>query len=324
MSKKILTGITPSGKPHLGNILGAILPAIELSKNKDNACYYFISDYHSLTSNKDPLLVHDYTFHIAATWLAFDYQLDSNFLYRQSKLKSVCELAWILSTVTPYSKLLKSHAFKDKSDNLTDVNVGLFFYPILMTADILLFNADVIPVGSDQKQHIEIARDIAIKFNSMYGETFTIPEPMIREDTALVVGTDGRKMSKSYKNYIDIFAPKNQLKKTINSIVTDSKGVTEAKDYNTCNVYKIYAAFADQDNVLEMQQKYTSGNYGYGQAKSELFDLILTKFGAQIERYQYYVDHPDMVYDLLSTSESKLLPRSEAFVNSVKAKVGLY
>ena len=324
MSKKILTGITPSGKPHLGNILGAILPAIELSKNKDNACYYFISDYHSLTSNKDPLLVHDYTFHIAATWLAFNYQLDNNYLYRQSKLKSVCELAWILGTITPYAKLLKSHAFKDKSDNLSDVNVGLFYYPILMTADILLFNADVIPVGSDQKQHIEIARDIAIKFNNTYGETFTVPEAMIREDTALVVGVDGRKMSKSYNNYIDIFAPKNQLKKTINSIVTDSKGVAESKDYETCNVYKIYSALADQDDILQMQHKYTAGNYGYGQAKAELLELILTKFGEQIERRQYYIDHPDMVYDLLTTSENKLLASSEAFVDTVKAKVGLY
>nr|MCU0399357.1 tryptophan--tRNA ligase [Cyclobacteriaceae bacterium] len=219
---RILTGIQSSGRPHLGNLLGAIIPAIKLSKNPDNESFFFIADLHSLTTIKDSQVRSDNVRAVAAAWLAFGFDVEKNYLYRQSRIPEVCELAWYLNCFTPFPMLANAHSFKDKADRLSDVNAGLFTYPVLMTADIILYDANVVPVGKDQKQHLEMARDIATSFNLQYGETFVIPEARIEEHLMVIPGTDGQKMSKSYGNIIDIFLPDKQLLKQIKSIVSDS------------------------------------------------------------------------------------------------------
>ena len=275
---RILTGIQSSGKPHLGNLLGAILPAIELSKNSNNESLFFIADLHSLTSIKDSKLRKENTRAVAAAWIACGFDTETNILYRQSMIPEVCELTWHLNCFTPYPMLANAHSFKSKAAKLSDVNAGLFTYPVLMTADILLYDAEVVPVGKDQQQHLEMARDIGKAFNNSYGEIFVIPEAAIGEEIKLIPGTDGEKMSKSYGNIIDIFLPEKQLYKQIKTIKTDSTPLEEPKDPNSCLVFKLYSLLANSSQIEELRDKYVAGGYGFGHAKKDLLNLILEKF----------------------------------------------
>jgi tryptophanyl-tRNA synthetase len=320
--KRVLTGITSSGFPHLGNILGAIKPGVELSKNKDFESFFFISDLHSMTSIKDAELRIQYRNSIAATWLAFGFDPDSNLFYRQSKVPQVCELAWYLNCFTPFPMLANAHAFKSKSDQLSDVNAGLFTYPVLMAADILLFGANLIPVGVDQRQHVEMTRDIASSFNHKYGEVFTLPEAVISEDLHTIPGTDGRKMSKSYNNYIDIFLPEKQLRKVIMGIETDSTPLEEPKNPDTCNVFAIYKTIANADDIVTMRENYLRGGYGFGHAKSELFELMLSTFKLERERYSDLINNPDEIDLRLKHGEEKATAMADLMLVKVRNVLG--
>jgi len=275
---RILTGIQSSGVPHLGNLLGAIIPAIKLSQQSGNESFFFIADLHSLTSIKDAELRINNTRAVAAAWLAFGFDIEKNLLYRQSRIPDVCELTWFLNCFTPFPMLANAHSFKDKSDRLSDVNAGLFTYPVLMTADIILYNAHYVPVGKDQRQHVEMARDIATAFNTVYGETFVVPEAKIEETVMTIPGTDGQKMSKSYGNIINIFLPDKDLKKQVMSIQTDSTPLEAPKNPDTDNTFLIYKLIASAEQTEQLRKKYLAGNFGYGHAKQELFELIITKF----------------------------------------------
>lgn len=288
---RILTGIQSSGKPHLGNILGAIYPAIKLSENTSNESFFFIADLHSLTSVKDANVLKQNTYAVAAAWLAFGFDTDKNTFYRQSDIPEVCELMWYLSCLTPFPMLANAHSFKDKSDRLADVNAGLFTYPVLMTADIILYDANLVPVGKDQVQHLEMARDIASKFNQLYGETFVIPEAKVDQTVMTIPGIDGQKMSKSYNNYIDIFLDEKALKKVVASIQTDSTPLEEPKDPDTCNVFKLYSLVADTDQVEDLRSKYLAGNFGYGHAKAALLAVLIEKYAKERELFNYYMNN---------------------------------
>ena len=277
---RILTGIqsTGNGAPHLGNILGAILPGIELSKDPKNESFFFIADLHSLTTLKDAEIRKKNTYAVAAAWLAFGFDYKNNVFYRQSDVTEVCELTWHLSCFTPFPMLANAHSFKDKSENLSDVNAGLFSYPVLMASDIIMYDANFVPVGKDQKQHLEMTRDIANSFNHQYGDIFVIPESKIDEKVMTIPGTDGQKMSKSYGNIVDIFLPEKELKKVIMSkIVTDAKSLEEPKDPDTCNIFKLYELLAEAPEVETMRNNYLGGNYGDGKAKKELMELLLER-----------------------------------------------
>lgn len=304
--KRVLTGIQSSGKPHLGNILGAILPAIELSKNKENECFFFIADLHSLTTIKDAKVRKDNMYSVAAAWLAFGFDTETNVFYRQSHIIEVCELTWYLNCFMPFSRLSLAHSFKDKAEKLEDVNSGLFVYPVLMCADILMYDAEIIPVGKDQQQHIEYARDIARKVNHHYdSEIFIIPEIKLDKKVMTIPGIDGQKMSKSYNNYIDIFKPKKQLKKDVMKIITDTKSLEEPKDPEICNVYKLFSSVASKEQTDEMARKYRAGNYGYGHAKTELFELLWDKFEKEREKYNFYMNNLEEIERLLVQGEDR-------------------
>jgi tryptophanyl-tRNA synthetase len=302
---RILTGIQSSGKPHLGNLLGAIIPAIELSKQPGNESFFFIADMHSLTTIKDAQTRIENVRAVAAAWLAFGFDVEKNYLYRQSRIPEVCELAWYLNCFAPYPMLANAHSFKEKSDKLSDVNAGLFTYPVLMTADIILYNAHFVPVGKDQRQHLEIARDIATTFNNQYGETFVVPEPKISEEVMTIPGTDGQKMSKSYGNIIDIFLPEKELRKQVMTIVTDSTPLEEPKNPDTDNVYAIYKLIASEDQTKQLRAKYLGGNFGYGHAKQELYELILTKFKTEREAFNFYYGNSAELDKKLEQGEAK-------------------
>lgn len=321
--KRILTGIQSSGKPHLGNVLGAILPAVELSKQADNECFFFIADLHSLTTIKDAEERKTNVYSVAAAWLAFGFDTGSNFFYRQSRIPEVCELTWYMSCFMPFSRLSLAHSFKDKSDRLEDVNAGLFLYPVLMSSDILLYDAEVVPVGRDQKQHLEITRELARRMNHHYHtELFIIPEIKLDEKVMVIPGTDGQKMSKSYNNYIDIFKPKKQLKKDVMKIITDTKALEAPKDPDTCNVFKLYAAVASEAQVEEMAANYRAGNYGYGHAKTALFELLWTKFEKEREKYDYYMNNLEEVDKLLSAGEERARETAVKVLNRVRNTLG--
>jgi len=288
---RILTGVQSTNIPHLGNILGAIMPAIELSKQAGNESLFFIANLHSLTSVKDAQFLKESTDAVAATWLAFGFDTDKNIFYRQSDVTEVCELTWYLSCFTPYPMLANAHSFKDKSERLSDVNAGLFTYPVLMAADIILYDAHFVPVGKDQVQHLEMTRDIAEKFNHAYGETFVIPQAKIDEQVMIVPGIDGQKMSKSYNNFINIFLPEKELKKVVMSIVTDATPLEAPKNPDTCNVFALYKLLASKEEIAAMRQNYVQGGYGYGHAKTALYELLLTKFKTQRETYNYYMNN---------------------------------
>lgn len=320
---RILTGIQSSGKPHLGNLLGAIIPAINMSKELTNESFFFIADLHSLTSVKDPILLKENTKAVAAAWLAFGFDTDKNLFYRQSDIPEVAELAWYMGCITPFPMLANAHSFKDKSDKLSDVNAGLFTYPILMACDIILYDADYVPVGKDQVQHLEIARDIAEKFNSLYGETFVIPQAKIAEEVMTIPGIDGQKMSKSYGNTIDIFQDDKALLKNVKLIVTDSTPLEEPKNPDTCNVFKIYALVASKEEVAAMRKKYLAGGYGFGHAKQELFECLVKKFALERERYNYFINNVEELEAKLKIGAERAKAIAIPKLQEVRKKIGL-
>ncbi|WP_339622727.1 tryptophan--tRNA ligase [uncultured Winogradskyella sp.] len=320
---RILTGIQSTGTPHLGNILGAILPAIAQAKDNANDSYLFIADLHSLTQIKDAEMLRSNTYSTAATWLAFGLDIDKTVFYRQSDVPQVTELSWYLNCFFPFKRLELAHSFKDKADRLDDVNGGLFTYPMLMAADILLYDAEIIPVGKDQEQHIEMTRDVAARFHAkMGGETFVLPKADIQKDTMLIPGTDGAKMSKSKGNIIDIFLPAKKLRKQIMSIQTDSTPLEDPKDWNTCNCFAIYNLLASKDDVATMKANYKNGGYGYGHAKQALYELIIERFAEPRERYDYYMSNLEEIDAALSKGAAKAKVIADGVLARVRSKVG--
>lgn len=319
---RILTGIQSSGVPHLGNILGAILPAIEMCNDPKNDSFIFIADLHSLTSLKDSTSRIHNTNAVAAAWLSFGLDVDRTVFYRQSKVSEVCELTWHLSCFTPYPMLANAHSFKDKSDRLSDVNAGLFVYPVLMSADILLYDAHFVPVGKDQLQHLEMTRDIAEAFNNKMGETFVVPEAKIDERVMIVPGTDGQKMSKSYNNFIDIFLPEKELKAQVLSIKTDSTPLEQPKNPDTCNVFSIYKLLGTSEQTEELRKKYLAGNFGYGHAKNELMELILQKFEEPRKKFDHFMQNPAELEKQLSIGEEKARVIAQKNLKKVREKLG--
>jgi tryptophanyl-tRNA synthetase len=319
---RILTGIQSSGKPHLGNLLGAIIPAIKLSRQPGNDSFFFIADLHSLTTIKDAETRSDNVKAVAAAWLAFGFDIEKNYLYRQSRIPEVCELTWYLNCITPFPMLANSHSFKDKSEKLADVNAGLFTYPVLMTADIILYDANYVPVGKDQRQHLEIARDIATTFNNLYGETFVVPEAKIEDEVMTIPGTDGQKMSKSYGNIIDIFLPDKDLRKQVLSIVTDSTPLEAPKNPDKDNVFAIYSLLASKDQISALRSKYLAGNFGYGHAKQELYELIVQKYKNEREAYNFYMSNPGELEKKLEQGEAKARVIANQVLERVRKKLG--
>ena len=319
---RILTGVQSTGTPHLGNILGAILPAISLANSAENDSYLFIADMHSLTQIKDGATLRANTFSTAATWLAFGLDVDKTVFYRQSDVPEVTELSWYLSCLFPYQRLTLAHSFKDKSDRLEDVNAGLFTYPMLMAADILLYDAEQVPVGKDQLQHLEMTRDVAQRFHNKYGETFVLPEATVNESTMYIPGTDGQKMSKSKGNLIDIFASEKELKKQVMGILSDSKSLEEPKDPLTDTTFALYKCLAPQDEIEAMSANYLAGNYGYGHAKKTLLELILQTFQEPREKYEYLHAHPQEVEDALQQGAERARKTAQTVLRRVREKVG--
>ncbi len=319
---RILTGIQSTGTPHLGNILGAILPAIEMAKNTKNESFLFIADMHSLTQIKDPQTLRNNTYSTAATWLAFGLDVEKTVFYRQSDVAQVTELSWYLSCFFPYQRLTLAHSFKDKADRLEDVNSGLFTYPMLMAADILLYDAEIIPVGKDQLQHIEMTRDVASRFHAKMGDTFILPKGQIHENTMLIPGTDGAKMSKSKGNIIDLFLPEKKLRKQIMTIQTDSTALEDPKEWNTCNCFAIYSQLASEEEIETMKSNYENGNYGYGHAKQALYELILERFSNERERYNYYMDNLNAIDEALTKGATKARLVANEVLQRVREKVG--
>lgn len=321
---KILTGIQSTGTPHLGNLLGAIIPAIALSKEAKNETFLFIADMHSITQIKDGKTLRENTYSVAATWLACGLDVDKVVFYRQSDVPQTTELSWYLSCFFPFQRLTLAHSFKDKADRLSDVNAGLFSYPMLMAADILLYDINYVPVGKDQLQHIEITRDVAAKFNNQMGETFVLPEGKVQEETMYVPGTDGQKMSKSRGNIINIFLEDKALRKQIMSIETDSTPLEEPKNPDTCKIFGLYKLIATAEQIAEMKIKYTNANrdFGYGHAKQALFELIVEKFQKERETYTYYMNNLNEVEALLKQGAAKAGIVANGVLKRVREKLG--
>lgn len=319
---KILTGVQSTGTPHLGNLLGAILPAIEMTKKPENESFLFIADLHSITQIKDGELLRANTYSVAATWLACGLDTEKVVFYRQSDVPQVTELSWYLSCFFPYKRLKLAHSFKDKADRLDDVNAGLFTYPMLMAADILLYDAEFVPVGKDQLQHLEITRDVAEKFNHQMGETFVLPEAKIDETIMIIPGTDGEKMSKSRNNFINIFEDDKKLRKQIMAIQTDSTPLEDPKNPDTCNCFAIYKLLATPEQTEEMRKNYLAGGYGYGHAKQALFELIVEKFAIEREKYNYYINNLEEVDQLLLAGAQKASAIGSTVLKRVREKLG--
>ena len=319
---KILTGVQSTGTPHLGNLLGAIIPAIELSNNPQNQSFLFIADLHSITQIKDGETLRNNTYSTAAAWLACGLDINKVTFYRQSDVPQTAELSWYLSCFFPFQRLTLAHSFKDKADRLEDVNAGLFTYPMLMAADILLYDANFVPVGKDQMQHIEITRDVASRFNHQMGETFVIPEGKVQEETMYVPGTDGGKMSKSRGNIINIFLDDKALRKQVMSIESDSTPLEEPKNPDTCKIFAIYKLLANEEQIASMRQNYLGGNYGYGHAKQALFELICDKFKTEREKYNYYINNLPEVDALLKKGAAKASVVATGVLNRVREKLG--
>ncbi|MEP1489099.1 MAG: tryptophan--tRNA ligase [Algibacter sp.] len=319
---RILTGIQSTGTPHLGNILGAILPAIKMAEKPENESYLFIANLHTLTQIKDAKVLRENTYSTAATWLAFGLDIEKTVFYRQSDIPQVTELSWYLSCFFPYQRLTLAHSFKDKADRLEDVNSGLFSYPMLMAADILLYDAEIIPVGKDQLQHIEMTRDVASRFHAKVGDTFVLPEGKIQENTMLIPGTDGQKMSKSRNNTINIFLADKKLRKQIMGIQTDSTPLEDPKDWNTCNCFAIYSLLANAEQIETMKTNYENGNYGYGHAKQALFELIIETFATERERYNYYMNNLNEIDKALNLGANKAKLVANDVLKRVREKVG--
>lgn len=319
---RILTGVQSTGTPHLGNLLGAIIPAIEMANDSNNESFLFIANLHTLTQIKDASVLKENTYSVAATWLAFGLDIEKTVFYRQSDVPQTTELTWYLSCFFPYQRLTLAHSFKDKADRLADVNSGLFTYPMLMAADILLYDAEFVPVGKDQLQHIEMTRDVASRFHAQMGETFVLPEAKIEENTKYIPGTDGEKMSKSRDNYINLFLPDKQLRKQVMGIQTDSTPLEEPKNPDTCNVFNLYKVIASEAEVAQMRQNYLGGNYGYGHAKQALYELLIAKYAKQREAYTYYMNNLDEVDAALEKGAEKAREVANAVLNRVREKLG--
>ena len=319
---RVLTGIQSTGVPHLGNILGAIVPAIKLSQNQPNESLLFIADLHSLTTVRDAETLRHNTYATAATWLAFGFDTTKNLFYRQFDVTEVCELMWYLNCFTPYPMLANAHSFKDKANRLSDVNSGLFTYPVLMAADILLYDAEIVPVGKDQQQHLEMTRDIAGSFNHAYGDTLVLPEARIDKRVMTIPGIDGQKMSKSYNNVIDIFLPEKKLRKQVMSIVTDSTPLEQPKHCKSCNVFKLYELLASESQISELKTKYEGGNFGYGHAKQSLFELILERFSNERERFNYLMKNTDEIEVELLKGAEETRVIAQSVLQRVRKKVG--
>lgn len=319
---RILTGVQSTGTPHLGNLLGAIIPAIEMANQPQNESFLFIANLHSLTQIKDSGTLKENTYSTAATWLAFGLDIEKTVFYRQSDIPQVTELSWYLSCFFPYQRLTLAHSFKDKADRLEDVNSGLFTYPMLMAADILLYDAEIVPVGKDQLQHIEMTRDVASRFHAQVGETFVLPEAKVQEETKYIPGTDGEKMSKSKGNTINLFLPDKQLRKQLMGIETDSTPLEEPKNPETCNVFALYKLLGTPAQVEEMRANYLNGNYGYGHAKQALYELVISKFEKERQRYNYFMEHPEEIDAALEKGAAKATSIANEVLGRVRMKLG--
>ena len=319
---RILTGVQSTGTPHLGNLLGAILPAIEMANASSDDSFLFIADLHSLTQIKNGETLRNNTFATAASWLACGLDSSNTHFYRQSDISEVTELAWYLNCFFPYKRLTLAHSFKDKSEELTDINAGLFSYPMLMAADILLYDAEIVPVGKDQLQHIEITRDVAARFNHQMGETFVLPQAKTQEVSQYVTGTDGEKMSKSKNNTINVFLPEKKLRQQIMGIKTDSSTVEESKDPEKCNVYAIYSLLASPSSVQLLREKYLKGGMGFGYAKQLLYEIILDRFKKERKKFDYLHQHPEEVHLALSKGAEKARRIASSVLIRVRDKIG--
>ncbi|MGB0375602.1 MAG: tryptophan--tRNA ligase [Flavobacteriaceae bacterium] len=319
---RILTGVQSTGTPHLGNLLGAVMPAIEMAKDIENDSFLFIADLHSLTQIKDGAQLRNNTLNTAAAWLACGLNPDTTVFYRQSDVSEVTELAWYLNCYFPYQRLTLAHSFKDKAENLSDINAGLFSYPMLMAADILLYDADIVPVGKDQLQHLEMTRDVASRFNHQMGETFVMPQAKIQEDTQYIPGTDGEKMSKSKNNTINVFLEEKKLRKQIMKIQTDSTPMEDPKNPDQCNVFALYQLLASPEKVAELRSLYTQGGMGYGTAKQALFEMILERFAQERERFDFYQEHPREVQIALTKGAQKAKEVAAETLLRVRQKIG--
>ncbi|MDT0642131.1 tryptophan--tRNA ligase [Zunongwangia sp. F363] len=319
---RILTGVQSTGTPHLGNLLGAILPAVKMANMPGNDSFIFIADMHSLTQIKDAETLRNNTYSVAATWLACGLDIEKSVFYRQSDIPQVTELTWYLSCYFPYQRLTLAHSFKDKADRLEDVNAGLFNYPLLMAADILLYDAEIVPVGKDQLQHLEITRDVASRIHAKVGEIFVLPEAKVEKSTMYVPGTDGEKMSKSKGNFINIFQPDKKLRKQVMGIQTDSTPLEEPKNPDTCNVFGLYQLVASEAEVAEMRQNYEGGNYGYGHAKQALFEVLKDKFSETREKYDYYMNNLPELDKALSHGAEKASDVANTVLKRVREKMG--
>lgn len=319
---RILTGVQSTGTPHLGNLLGAIIPAITMSKSAEGESFLFIANMHSLTQIKDAKILKQNTYSTAATWLAFGLDVEKTVFYRQSDVPQVTELSWYLSCFYPYQRLTLAHSFKDKADRLEDVNSGLFSYPMLMAADILLYDADVVPVGKDQLQHLEMSRDVANRFNHQMGDTLIPPQAEIQKNTMYVPGTDGEKMSKSKNNIINIFLPDKQLRKQIMKIKTDSTPLEDPKNPDTCNLFALYKLVATKEQTEDLRDKYLAGNYGYGHAKQAFYELLIEKFAKERELYHYYMDNLSEIDNALAIGAKKAHIVADDVLGRVRTKLG--
>ena len=320
---RILTGVQSTGTPHLGNLLGAIIPAIQMANTPGNDSYLFIADMHSLTQIKDGTVLRENTYSTAATWLAFGLDIGKTVFYRQSDIPQVTELTWYLNCFFPYQRLSLATGFKDKADRLEDVNTGLFTYPMLMAADILLYDAEIVPVGKDQAQHLEMARDVASRFHSTMGtEIFVLPKAQHNKETMYVPGTDGAKMSKSKGNTIDIFLPDKKLRKQVMGIQTDSTPIEAPKNTDTCNVFNLYKLLATPDEVATMRSNYENGGYGYGHAKQALFECIITKYEIERERYHHYMNNLKEIDEALQLGATKARIVADAVLKRVRPHIG--
>ena len=322
MAQRSLTGITPSGTPHIGNLLGAIRPAIELVDTHES--FYFVASYHALTTQRDPVLLRKQMWEVAATWLAFGLDPERTVIWNQHDVPEVCELSWILACMTPKGLLDKAHAFKDAvNKGKKEVNGGLYTYPILMAADILAYDSNVVPVGKDQKQHVEMARDMAQRINHHYGDVLVVPEPLINDAVATVPGIDGQKMSKSYGNDIGALLPPKKLRKLVMRIVTDSRDVDDPKDPDSCTVFSLYKLFASAEQQADLAKRYRAGGMGYGTAKQELFELMDAQLAEPRARYAELLARPQQVDEILASGAARARPVAQATLSRVRAAIGL-
>ncbi len=319
---RILTGVQSTGTPHLGNLLGAIIPAIEMANDPKNESFLFIADMHTLTQIKDGSVIKENTYSTAATWLAFGLDITKTVFYRQSDIPEVTELTWYLNCFFPYQRLTLAHSFKDKADRLEDVNAGLFSYPMLMAADILLYDADIVPVGKDQAQHLEMTRDVASRINHQVGDILKPPATKVQEHTMLVPGIDGEKMSKSRDNVINLFLNDKKLRKQVMKIQTDSTPLEDPKNPDTCNLFALYKLVANESQILEMRANYEGGNYGYGHAKQAFFELLITKYAKERKLYSHYMENLHEIDEALAVGAKKAKKVAHEVLSRVREKLG--